>query len=64
MRPPQNHVAFAHPLASTAQRLTSTTLGLAAVALALVCAPASANMDPELSNAHRIQKVGQVVLKV
>lgn len=45
MRPQQNHVAFAHPLASTAQRLTSTTLGLAAVALALVCAPASANMD-------------------
>lgn len=35
MRPQQNHVAFAHPLASTAQRLTSTTLGLAAVALAL-----------------------------
>ena len=64
MRPQQNHVAFAHPLASTAQRLTSTTLGLAAVALALVCAPASANMDPELSKAQRIQKVGQVVLKV
>jgi len=64
MRPQQNHVAFAHPLASTAQRLTSTTLGLAAVALALVCAPASANMDPELSKALRIQKVGQVVLKV
>lgn len=54
-----NHVAFAHPLASTAQRLTSTTLGLAAVALALVCAPASANMDPELSRPNESKKWGR-----
>ena len=65
MRPQQNPAVLAHPLATTAQRLISTTLGLAAVALALVAAPASANMpDPELSKALRIQKVGQVVLKV
>ena len=65
MRPQQNPAVLAHPLATTAQRLISTTLGLAAVALALAAAPASANMpDPELSKALRIQKVGQVVLKV
>lgn len=65
MRPQQNHAVLAHPLATTAQRLISTTLGLAAVALVLVAVPASANTpDPELSKALRIQKVGQVVLKV